>query len=315
MVSGIHFLQRTATWDLPRVAWVAAAGAVLGMAGIAFMLNGGNDLYLFYLPFAQGCIQCGYVPYYAHWALWPLAALPTGLEWPFYVLVASLGWLALCKAMKANPLMILLAFPMFGELWLGQVDLVLAAGIVLALLSRNAYVRGIGIALAAVKPQVTWLVILALLWRDAEWKKLLVAPIAMGLTSLVAFGPLWPLEWLRSTAALPIHTWRIASMAIWPLGAALVWVPFFVKDRTDRISLAAVIASIATPFVGVYTYVIPLLLGKYPWWVIPVSYVWLIAYPILGDQALGFAWIFPVTLLVLQLVPLIRGMRQAPATV
>lgn len=161
VVSGIHFLQRTATWDLPHVAWVAAAGAVLGMAGIAFMLNGGNELYLFFFrscSAVSSMVTCPTTPTGRSGRWQPY---PQGLEWPFYVLVAAVGGLALCKDIKANPLMIVLAFPMFGDLWLGQVDLGLAVGIRLALLSRNAYVRGFGIALAAVKPQVTWLVILA----------------------------------------------------------------------------------------------------------------------------------------------------------
>ena len=312
MVSSVGFVKFPATWNLGRVSWVAAGGAVVGLFVAALTLPGGNDLFLFYLPFAQGCLTCGYVPYFAAFTLWPLAFLPSGMEWPFLVLASALGWLGLCYALKVNPLVILLAFPMLGELWLGQVDLVLAAGIVLALLSKNPYVRGVGIAMAAVKPQVTWLVILALLWRDTQWKKMLVAPMAMGLASLAVFGPTWPLEWLRSSGGLPVHTWRIASMAIWPLGATLVWLPFVIGDRRERIGLAAIVGSIATPFVGVYTYSIPLMLGNYPWWVVLVSYVWLLARPFAGNFDMGFAWILPVTLLVLRLTPIIRGLRRPP---
>ncbi len=197
------------SWNWQRVQWVAALGGVVGLFAVSFALPGGNDLFWFYLPFAQGCLTCGYVPYYAAWVLWPLSFLPPGVEWPFYVLASTLAWLGLSRVMQVNPLVILLAFPMIGELWLGQIDWVIAAGVVLALLSKNPYLRGVGIALAAVKPQVTWLTILALLWREPDWKKVLVAPIALGLGSLVAFGPIWPLAWLRSTAGLPIHTWRI----------------------------------------------------------------------------------------------------------
>lgn len=56
--------------------WIAAFGAALGLIIASFQTHGGDDLYRYYLPFSQGCLNCGYVPYYARLFLWPLSWLP-----------------------------------------------------------------------------------------------------------------------------------------------------------------------------------------------------------------------------------------------
>lgn len=297
-------------WNFQRVSWAAAVGVLLALTVTTFSLPGGNDLYLFYLPFAQGCLSCGYVPYFAQWPLAPLAFLPAGAEWPVYVLAAALVWLGLAWVDRANPAVLLLSLPFLGELWLGQIDWVPALGLVVALRARSPYVRGLGIALMAVKPQLAWLIILALLWRDREWWRVLAVPAVVGILSLLIFGPTWPLDWLRASSGLPVHIWRIASIDIWPLGAALVWLPWLARERRARVELAALVGCIATPFVGIYAYVLPLLIARPPWWALPLSYAWLLAYPWFGADAIRFAWLLPLGLLIARL-PQLKGAVRA----
>lgn len=71
----MNFLKKENCW------WVASFGVLAGITIAAFTLPGGDDLYRYYQPFAQGCLDCGFVPYFAQWFLWPLLLLHYPLAW------------------------------------------------------------------------------------------------------------------------------------------------------------------------------------------------------------------------------------------
>ncbi len=134
----------------------------------AFFLPGGDDLHRFYLPFAQGCLECGFAPYHASWILYPLTLIPPTLLWPVWTLFTALSLLWASHRLNTNGLLVLLTFPAMGQIWLGQVDGILAIGLTLALLATNPYLRGIGLVLASIKPQVTGVAILVILWHEQK---------------------------------------------------------------------------------------------------------------------------------------------------
>jgi hypothetical protein len=74
-------------------------------------------------------------------------------------------------------------------------------------------------------------------------------------------------------------------------------VPVLFKDRRERLEVALLISSIATPFYGVYYYP-TFLIFRSSWWTLLLSYAWVLLYPWLGLKALKYAWVLPVGILI-----------------
>jgi hypothetical protein len=283
---------------LNRISWIVAIEITILMVIASFFLPGGDDLFRYYLPFSNRCFQCGFIPYFGYWLLWPLAYIPTNFAWPIWTVMSLTGWLGICWYTKVNPALVLLAFPAFGQVWLGQIDIFIGIGLALALLGKNAYLRGVGIALALIKPQFSIIAILYLLSRERELAKVLAVPIATAAASLLVFGVKWPIEWIvNATNHIPVHVWRLASMDFWPIGLLLVWLPFLFDDRRKRFEAGVLVSSISTPFVGVYSYLIFLVFVPKTWWSVPLSFSWLLLYPIWHEESMRLAWLLPLMLL------------------
>ncbi|PWH14611.1 MAG: hypothetical protein DDG60_07610 [Anaerolineae bacterium] len=281
-------------------AWMAAMGAVLGLSLASFFLPGGDDLYRYYIPFAQGCLDCGFVPYYARWILFPLMLLPAyPLAWPLWVIFSLLGFVLVVYKMKINPFLFFLSFPLLGQVWLGQIDVIVCAGIAILVLSKNPYWRGGGIVLALTKPQLSFLAIAVAVFdedRQNIWK-ISVAPLFVLAASCLFFGLDWPVRWLgNAMQSLPVHAWRLAGLDTWRWGLFLLPLPFFVRGRETRLLTAILVSVLSTPFFGVYSYLLFLMLGV-QWWQVVLSYAWLAAYPWQNENAMRLAWILPVVLL------------------
>ena len=284
-------------WE--KIGWVAAIEVAIIVVVLTFFLPGGFDLYVYYRQFAQGCMDCAFVPYYPQWLLWPLTLLPIQWVWPVVVGLTVFVVLVVCRLAKVNPVLVFLSFPFFAQLWLGQVDFIEIGGLALALLSANPYLRGVGIILALTKPQVTILAVLFLLIKEdiKDLPKLLAVPVVVIVVSLFVYGGTWPLEWLSNAGeSIPLHRYRLASSMIWPLGLALIWVPVLFKDRRERFEAALLVTSIATPFYGVYAYPV-FLVFRSSWWTLLLSYAWVVFFPWFGAEALKFAWVLPVGML------------------
>lgn len=288
--------QPTINWR--RIAWISSSIMVLFYIGISFFVDYGGDLYLYYMPFAKGCDDCGFNPYYARWFFAPLMLLPnTFIAWPIWniVVFAILFWLI--YTMDVNPL-IVASFAVIGQFWLGQVDIYLCIGIYLILKHENPLINGIGLCFLAIKPQVMALAMLYLLIGQ-PWPvlaRMLVAPIVMALLSFAVFGIDWPVRWLSNTQELPVHMWRYSALDTWRFALPFIWVPLLFKQRDLRIVLSIAVMALASPFFGIYTYIVLVLF--YPkWWTIPLSYVWVLFIPLAGPTAMRFAWILPLAII------------------
>lgn len=289
---------RLSKYDGTKLTWLIAIEIAIVMVVMTFIRPGGDDIYRYYLPFAQGCLNCGFTPYYSYWILWPLQFIPMELLWPFWTALTLTGLLLLCRFTGINPIFLLLAYPTFGQVWLGQIDILICLGLTLALLGKSPYTRGAGIALALIKPQYAAVAVFFLLTKEKQLVKTLIIPAVIFAFSLVVFGVTWPIEWYRNSISnLPPHVWRLAAHDIWWLGALLVWVPFLFKDRRERFEVATIISALSSPVIGVYSYIIFLLFNLKKWWFVLLSYIWVLAYPFLGKSSLRFAWILPVVML------------------
>ena len=283
-----------------KIWWVLAVGVCAGMMLSSLYLPGGDDLYRYYIPFEQGCLDCGFVPYFSHWFLSPLRLLPGHpLAWPVWASICLLGFMALAFFTDVNPLFLLASFPMLGQIWLGQVDVVICTGLVMFLFGRNPYLRGAGIALALTKPQLTALALLFsfLLENRSTFWKLLVVPVVIFALSLAVWGINWPRFWITNALeSLPAHVWRLASMDIWKFGIFLLPLPLLIRRHKQRLEAGLLVSSLATPFFGVYSYVTFLLLDS-TWWTWVLSFAWVIGYYWFQESAMRFAWLLPLVML------------------
>jgi hypothetical protein len=294
--------------------WVAAVGVFIGMVAAAFILPGGDDLYRYYQPFEKGCLACGYVPFHTQWFLWPLLLVNYPFTWPLWTMICLTVFFVLFHYTKVNPLLFLISFPMLGQVWLGQIDVIVCTGLVLLLFSRKPFLQGLGITLALVKPQISILAILFMLVferRNDLWKILLVPVLTMA-ASLFVFGFAWPFTWLQNAfTGLPIHVWRLASNMSWRFGLILLPVPLLFNDRRKRLQVSLLVSAIATPFFGVYSYIVFLLFDT-KWWMVILSFAWFSAYPFLQANAMQYAWILPLTVLFNITLKELREHRQLP---
>ena len=281
--------------------WIAAAGAALGLSAASFYLMGGDDLYRYYLPFAQGCLNCGYVPYFAQWFLWPLRLFPEyPFAWPVWVIFTVLGFLALAYFSGVNPFLLLISFPMLGQIWLGQIDVFICLGLIIFVSGKNPYLRGLGIALAMIKPQLTFLPVLLTLLLESPrtWLKLLTVPALLMLISFFVYGLNWPVLWVKNAMSnLPVHVWRLASMDVWRLGIFLLPVPLLIQKPKTRLLAGLLVSALATPFYGVYSYIV-FLLFDVQGWTAALSYAWLFGLFYWKETAMRFAWILPLAMLI-----------------
>ena len=295
-----------------RLSWIGAAGAAAGMIVASFSLPGGEDLYRYYLPFVEGCLDCGFVPYTAQWALAPLRLLPLyPLAWPMWTIVVVIAFLLIAYFARINPILFMISFPFLGQVWLGQVDVIICGGLLLFVLAKNPFWRGVGLILALTKPQLSGLPILLalLLERPAHAWKLLVPAFLVFVLSLAMYGPSWPAAWLtNSLRELPEHVWRMAGEDTWKLGLLLLPVPLLLKDQRKRVQASLLVSALATPFFGVYSYVTFLIFEIRGWHVL-LSYGWALGYFWFQESAMRFAWILPLAML----VHLLYVERRAPA--
>lgn len=291
---------------------MAAVGSAIGLIFISFRLPGGDDLYRYYLPFAQGCLDCGYVPYYAQWFLLPLRLFPGHpFAWGVWTIISTAVFLSLAYVTRVNPLLLFLSFPMLGQVWLGQVDMLVALGLVVFLFGRNPYLRGVGLIFALTKPQLTALPLISCLLLESPrlWFKLLLAPATIFAASLMTFGLGWPVEWFKNAVtALPIHVWRLASLDIWKFGIFITPIVLLFRDPRERLTAGLLVSSLATPFYGVYSYVLFLLFDA-KWWGVLLSYVWLLGFSFWQESAMRFAWVLPAGMLLAMIVQNVKTRR------
>jgi hypothetical protein len=218
-----------------RLIWISAIGAACGLVVVSLRLPGGEDLYRYYLPFAQGCLNCGFVPYFTQWFLLPLRYFPEyPFTWALLTFVSVAGFLLLANYSGVNPLLLFLSFPMLGQIWLGQVDVLVAMGLVMFLFCNNTYLRGVGMIVALSKPQLTAFPLLICLFVESPrvLMKILLVPSLVLLVSIFSFGWNWWLQWLENAMnELPVHVWRLASLDVWRFGIFLVPIPLIFREK------------------------------------------------------------------------------------
>ncbi|HEY85958.1 MAG TPA: hypothetical protein G4N96_12700 [Chloroflexi bacterium] len=280
--------------------FIAIELAVLASITTLFMV-GDNDLSFYYQPFARGCLECGYVPYFAYWFLWPLGLFSHKVTYFFLTAFSAGVLLAITYRRRANPLVVLLSFPAMALLWVSQIDAIIALGLGLAfgLFTKNNHWRGLGLVMAFIKPQISLLAVIVLLWQSPKkFLKMLPVPIIAAIASFIQFGLDWPLKWLQQAQSLPTHEYRQTAQMLFPYSLILLLTPFFIKNK-DRQLQVALVASAFLPQYSIYSYVVFIVFLKpASWWIAPLSFLWLLFYPWLGEQSHIVQIVFPLIVLI-----------------
>jgi hypothetical protein len=248
-------------------------------------------------------MDCGFIPHFARILLSPLMLAPEGYVWTYWSIFNLTGMLLIARETKVNPLIFLLTFPMIGQYWLGQIDVFICLGILLAIKSENPYWRGAGLTLMMVKPQIAVLAVLFLLVREDRKMlvKVLSVPAIVLAISLLVYGADWPVRWVFNAATgIPDHPWKMAAEFFWPWGLILLPVPFLFKERKEGTLVSLMVSSLAMPFFSVYSYVV-FLIFEAPWWVLPLSYAYRLFQPWLGIEVMKMAWLLPLGMLLVHL--------------
>jgi hypothetical protein len=291
------------TSRLPPLKTVVPYEIVGLMTIMAFFLPGGDDLYRFYRPLAEGCLTCAYNPWHTAWLVFPLRFVPLRLLWPLWTLLTGLCLIAACQAMQVNAIYVLLSFPAMGLIWLGQVEGLVVAGLVLALAAQNPYLRGLGVVMASIKPQVSGVAILLLIWHDQQRLKMILIPALVLLGSVIAWGIDWPIRWLEARDLEGVPVWGRATL--YPVGLLAFLAVLAFREKRQQVTVTLLAGALGVPWFGVYSYIVFLTLLM-PWWALPLSYAWIVGYPWLDNRAVGLAWILPLSLLGYLLWPVVR---------
>jgi hypothetical protein len=297
-----------------KLQWFAAI--ILGLLYVlaTAIVPGPDDLYRYYLPFANGCTKCGFVPYYAQWFLWPLTILPRNVVWPIWTFFTISVILFIQYTRKTNPVPLLLSFPMMTQFWLGQIDALVALGLALVMgyFGNRPFIKGIGILIALIKPQLSLPALLFILWYwnwDERLKVGIVVVIGFAV-SLWQYGLTWPVEWLTQAKSLGVHLWRQPSTLLFPFGLITLLIPLFLSEPSKKIQ-AALVSSAFIPQHSIYSHLVFLaFLKPSTWWVIPISLLWLLFVPVLGTNATMLSMLLPLAILFRLLWNQRRQMRE-----
>jgi len=287
----------------PLTGWLITIEAIALSWIMATRLSGGDDLFRFYYKIAWGCPECSYLPWYASWIFFPLRFVPAEIAWPLMMALTLLVVLYATQKFNVSMLVVVLSFPLISQLWLGQVDWLIIAGLLLAFFAPSPWLRGAGIVLASLKPQITLAAIPLALWYDRErWKTVLV-PIVVVAASLLVWGIDWPIRWwLIREQRFDLTAWVAAPLAYNPLPYLSI---FVVREKQQKLAAALLSAALTIPAFGVYSYV-TFLVTLAPWWAIPLSYAWALGYPFMGNLSLRLAWVLPLGLLAFLVWPSAR---------
>jgi len=268
-------------WNFSRFMLPTYISVCFGLlVGLATTPYSGFDYNATFDAVARGCETCAYYPYHFSWFLRPLGIFA---DWK----TAYIVWMGVCfvllwfitKAFKGNPLIPLLAGTSIWNWWLGQVDVIPLAGVLLAWIGthrKQPLLVSLAFVILSAKPQVGLLPMLLFLWWNRDyWLQLFIFPVVAALISFAAYGLDWPLRWLRYTpdnqfATPGAHYVSNPALLLFLPGVALM------RTRLRKLQYIMTVVCCAVPFVGAYSYFL-FLVFEVRWWEVLAGYIGLAA--------------------------------------
>ncbi len=261
-------------------------GALIWVALAA--LPGGFDYWGYYHKLATGCVSCTYNPYFTEWFLRPLGVFT---DWRAgYLVWCAISIAALYPAAKAlggSPLAALVSAPFLWIVWLGQMDIIPAAGLALAWWgvqpggsTARRVLAGLGLLMMATKPQLMGFALIALaLWGG--WRALII-PAAGAAVSFILYDGDWVARWLAYTPQTVFggDAWFYISAPILLIGLAGA---ALIAPRLPRLHYIVAGTLIGAPFLGAYSFFVLALFRLRPL-EIAAGYLPFIAIGLTGDS-------------------------------
>jgi hypothetical protein len=197
-----------------------------------------------------------------YWLIWPFAILPVSLGAPLWNLVNAAGFIFALRHWKANILAFSLSLPGFWIFYAGQIEGLLAAGIVLAL-AGGPLAAGIGLTLLTFKPQVGLFAILFVLLKRRDWR-LLIVPSVVYLASLLHWG-WWIPGWLQAIAGKgSTASVAMTNVSLFPYALLLLPLLWFYRSS---LKIWLLLESLIMPYFPIYSLA--------PYFTIQAPAVWL----------------------------------------
>lgn len=274
---------------------------LLLLAGL-FIYPAGDDFFNHFGPMARGCVTCGYNPYFTSWFLYPLSWLPWKANYLVWIALTLAAFTIAARYFATDPIRVILSFPMMWALWLGQIDALPLAGLVLgdyAVRQRRPLILGLALVLMATKPQLTLAVVVLYLLYTTSWLKALLIPAIVASLSFLVWGLDWPLQWLAHRPEFNYTPW-LASL--WPWGL-VTFIPAVLipSELSQRRRMLLYASAIGLPFFGSYSYTLFLVQGA-PWWSIVATYIPTILVLFFGAGAARLMVLVPIALLAVEIL-------------
>jgi hypothetical protein len=292
-------------WSILKSPWFV--GSVLGLSFALANLGGGLDAYIF---FFRDTIWS--VPPWVHVFLKPIAML----VWPYsYALLTFLTLLIFGltnTAFGGRWWLAIFSAPVFWEIWSGQVDWMVALGILLAFLVLNGRLRPFWFGLVWIfmfsKPWVGIFAIPFLTWfayKQYGWKPLLPAVgLSIGIVVMTfLYKPSWYIsgEIFKPFELTTRHTAYSTNGAFWPWTLfAWILVP---SSKSLPVVLRRILAAtlLTSPFLHLYhASVFTVLIENKK----IAAGMFIIGWAIVATSSIGYnwsslSWIYPLSFLLL----------------
>jgi hypothetical protein len=239
----------------------------------------------------------------------PLSWLPTGAAGVVWVLALGLAWVAAVEWSGESRLWYLW-FPMWDALRIQQPSALVTVGVIVAMgaLRRDrGWMLALGLALMALKPQQTALLLVVLAWQGRAWWRQLLVVGGTVLTVSVLAQPNWVAQWLDKVSLRS----QILTDEVW-LAWALVPLGIILLLRGWRPSGLAVLSTAAGPWPLTGSYVASA-------WPVGWTHDQAVRGSLVGLLALGAVvlaptyWVFPTVLVVGLLIAAVIPGATAPA--
>jgi hypothetical protein len=212
--------------------------------------------------------------------------------WFVWTIISASEFMVLAHYTEVNPFLSLISFPMLGQIWLGQTDVLACFGIGGIAIHQESLLAQCWHYFSTDETPVNRAANLLLdSSRTLSYMDEIIGiPLVVVLVSLMVYGFNWPNAWVRNALTdLPVHVWRFASIDVWRMGILLFPLPLLPNTKRKRLLAGLYVSSLATPFYGVYSYALFLLFDVKSWSIV-LSYGWLLGFFFLRGTAVRFAW-------------------------
>lgn len=254
-----NVLFQSATFAHKKYRYTIWLGVLVGAMTWAY-LDGGVEWPKTYLPATlSDFTRATYVgnPSYVLFLFLPLSLFPVKLGTAMIVGITIVAILATARLTGANEWLMLCSYPALYVLKMTQIDGLVLLGVAIgawAVKNQKPYWQGVSTLLLCLKPQAGFVLAMYYLWRQRNWKALVVSAVVIAI-SFACFGFwLWP--WFQKILVSGSDFVRAGnSIGLFPYGLVLIPVALLAPGYTNCQRYIALVAAsiLASPYAGYHS--------------------------------------------------------------